>query len=142
MSFIEESLFPYFLKSPPFGLDISIVVCYIGVVHVCPESDTVAHLFPFVAVLPYAFLTFFNERLYTVVFNLRLSAYAKLFFNLKLYGKTVSIPTAFSENVIAFHNSVTEYKVFYRSCLNMSDMRLSVSCGRAFYPCKSGISLS
>ena len=142
MSLVEQTLFPYFFESPPFGLDICVVISNVRIVHIRPESYTVAHLLPLVAVFPNAFLTFFDEWLNAVFLDLGLAAYAELFFDLKLNGKSVGIPAALTKNVIALHNTVTENKVLDGSCLNVADMGLAVCRGRSLNPSKSGISLS
>ena len=75
--------------------------------HVRPVTDGIAHLFPFALVFPNGFLAFINEGNNAVALDLLLAVKTEGFFNLKLNGKAVSIPTRLAEDVIALHGAVT-----------------------------------
>ena len=103
----------------------------IGVLHVCPESDSRGELLPHALVFPYAFLTFLNKRLKTVLLDLFFSVKTELLFNLKLNGKSVSIPACFTQNVIALHRAVTGDHILDNTCKHVTYMRLAVCGGGA-----------
>ena len=106
VALIQQALIPNLLQCPPFGFDIVIMVCDIGMIHIRPEADTVTHGAPFLLVCPYAFLTFFDKRLYAVAFDLILAIQTKCFFNLQLNRQTVGIPAGLSQHLVALHGFV------------------------------------
>ena len=96
MPLVQQPFAVELLQRPPLALDILIVVSYVGVVHIHPITEAVAHLFPLALVLPYGLLALLYKRLYAVTFDLRLAVYAQKFFNFQLYGQTVRIPARLS----------------------------------------------
>ena len=115
MTFVKKSLFPYFFQRPPFGLYKVVVICYVRVVHVRPEADSSGEVLPHTLVLPYTFLTFLYERLKTVFLNLLLAVKTELLFDLKLNGKSVSVPAGFTKHLVALHCAVTRNHVLYNT---------------------------
>ena len=107
MTFIEKPFFVDGLERPPDGLDIIIGIGNVGMLHVRPVTDGITHLFPLALVFPNGFLTFINEGNNAVALDLLLAVKTEGFFNLKLNGKAVSIPTRLAEDVIALHGAVT-----------------------------------
>ena len=106
VALIQQTLVPDLLQCPAFGFDIVIMVCDIGMIHIRPEADTVTHGTPFLFVCPYAFLTFFDEGLYAVAFNLILAIQTQCLFYLQFNRQTVCIPAGLSQNLVALHGFV------------------------------------
>ena len=104
--------------------------------HVCPETNAVRHLLPFFLVLPYGFLTLFDERLDTILLDLRLTVDTEHLLDFQLYRKAVGIPARLKLDVLALHGMVSRDYVLNDTGLNMSDVRLSVCCRRAVIQCK------
>ena len=55
-----------------------------------------------------------------------LAVNAKKFFNFKLDGKPVSVPTGFAENVIAFHGLVSGDNILHDTGENVTNVRFAV----------------
>ena len=127
---VQKALVPNLLKSPPLGLDKAVVIGYIGIVHVGPETNGVGEILPHALVLPDAFLTFLDERLQTVLLYLLLAVQPQLFLNLQLHRQAVGIPSGLSRHHIALHGPVSGNHVLDDSCFHMADMGLAVGCGR------------
>ena len=49
------------------------MISYIGMIHVNPVTETIAHVLPLVGVLPDRLLTFLYKRLYAVFFYILLA---------------------------------------------------------------------
>ena len=114
VTLIEKPLLVHLLERPPLGLYILVIVGDVGVVHIDPVADAVAHLFPLALVLPYRLLTLLDERLYAVALYLGLAVYAERLFDLEFDGQTVRIPAGLSQYVIALHCAVTgDYVLHY-----------------------------
>ena len=142
MALVDKVLIPHLLQSPPFGLDVVVVICNIRIVHVSPEAYTVTHVLPLVLICPDGFLTLLDEGLYAVAFDLRLAVNTQSLLNFELYRKSVCIPACLEDDRLALHSMVSRNYVLNDSCLNMSDMGLSVSCRRAVIKSKSRSTVS
>ena len=96
MTFIKQLLIPYLLECPPNGLDIIVMVSNVRMFHIHPVREPFAHFFPFVGIFPDGFFAFFDERLYSVLFDILLAVKPEFFFYLEFYGKPVRIPARLS----------------------------------------------
>ena len=76
-SFIKQAFIPDCLECPPFGFNIIIMVSYIRIIHICPETNGTGEIFPHTFVFPYGFFTFADERIQTIFFNLFFSVQTK-----------------------------------------------------------------
>ena len=103
MTLIDEVLLPHGLESPPFGLDIIILICYVRMLHIGPETDTVGHVLPLILVCPYGFLTLLDEGLDSVFLDLGLAVDTERFLNFELDRETVGIPTCLKGDRFTFH---------------------------------------
>ena len=72
-----------------------------------------------------------DKRLQTVLLDLFLSVKAEHLFNLKLYRKSVCIPSCLSRYHISLHGTVTRDHILDYAGKHMADMGLSVCCRRA-----------
>ena len=131
MPLIKQPLVPDFLKRPPFGLYILIFICDIGIFHICPETNPVRHLLPFLLIFPDTFLTLLNKGLDSVFLNLLFTIDTQQLFNLKLNRQTMRIPAGFSQDMIALHCFISWNNILDNSGQDMADMRLTVCCRRA-----------
>ncbi|MPM28288.1 hypothetical protein SDC9_74808 [bioreactor metagenome] len=106
------------------------MVCHIWIFHIGPKSDRAGKILPHTLIFPYAFLAFVYKRNQAVFFNLILAVQSQLFFDLKLYGKSVSVPSGLSEHFFALHGLISWNHILYNSRQHMSDVWLSVCCRR------------
>ena len=127
---IEELLIPDLFQSPPFGLDIFILVSYIGILHIGPEADLFGEILPHSLILPNGLLTLLNKRLQTVFFNLVLPLYPKLLFDLQLHRQAMGVPAGLSRDIVTFHSPVARYHVLYHASQDMADMGFSIGSRR------------
>ena len=139
VAFIDKSLVSHLLDSPPYRLDIVVVVSDVGILHIRPIPDTIGHFLPLVGVFPNGFLTFFDKRLDAVLFDFLLTVDAELFFDFQFHGQTVSIPTRFAQNVITLHRLVARDNILHNASENVSDMRFTVRSGRTVIKTEFGI---
>ena len=130
MSLVKETFFEYCLERPPLRFDVLIVICYVGVLHVGPVTDAVAHLLPFGFIFPNGFFAFLDERLYAVLFYLFFTVKPEKLFDFKLYGQAVCIPAGFSEHIIALHRLKARYYILHTAREDVADMGLAVCCRR------------
>ena len=130
-SFIQELLVPDSLECPPLRLDEIVIVCYIWVIHVSPETYGIREILPHTFVFPYALFTFLDEWFHTVFFDLVFSVQSEKLLNFELYRKSVCIPSGLSWNFVSFHCTVSWNHILDNTCQNVSDVRFSVGCRRA-----------
>ncbi len=126
MSFVQKSFVSNLFYCPPNRLNIVVIVSDIRVIHINPVANTTGHFFPFTLIFPNTFLTFFDKRLNSVVFNFLFAVNAKHFFNFKLNRQAVSIPACFTQNFKAFHCFIAWNNVLHNPCQNMPDVRLTI----------------
>ena len=131
MSLIKQTLIVDLLHRPPFAFDVIVMVGDVGMLHVAPVADGVAHLFPFVQVFPDGLLAGLDERLDAVLLDLLLAVEAELLFNLQLDRQAVGIPAGLTQDGIALHRAIARDEVFHRAGQDMADMRLAVRGRRA-----------
>ena len=130
-SFIKEILIPDFFQRPPLRLNIIVVISYIRMIHVGPETNGRRKILPHSLVFPDAFFTLLDKRLHTVSLDLFLAVKPELFLNLKLYRKSVSIPSGLTGNHVALHGTISGDHILDNAGQYMTDMRLAVGCGRS-----------
>ena len=106
MAFIEQPFFVDCLQCPPNGFNVIIGIGNIGMLHVRPITDGIAHLFPFAFIFPNRLLAFVNKRKHAVTLDLLLAVQSEQLFHFKFNGKSVRIPTRFAQHVKAFHRAV------------------------------------
>ena len=126
---IKKTLVEDLLKRPPLGLDKAVVIGNVGVVHISPEANGAREILPHLLIFPNRLLAVTDEGLKSVALDLILSVDSKLLLNLKLYGKTVSIPACLTENSLALHRLVSRDHILDNAGKNVTDVGLSV-CGR------------
>ena len=126
---VEQTLVPDLLKRPPLRLNKVVGVSNVGVFHISPETNCAGEVLPHSLVCPYRLLAMSDEGLKSVCLDLILAVDAKLLFNLKLNGETVSIPACLTKNASTLHGVVSGNHILDYSGKNVADMRLTV-CGR------------
>ena len=142
VAFVQQAFVPDLFQCPPFGFDIFVMICYIRIIHISPEANTVRYITPFIFIFPYGFLTFCDEGFYAVTFDLIFTIQTQLFFNFQFYGQTVCIPAGFSQNLVALHCFVTRDQVFDGTSQDMTDVGHAVCCRRAIVECEYGSAFS
>ena len=130
-SLIKKTLIPDLLQSPPLGLNKVIIIGYIRIIHISPETNGVGEILPHPLVFPYAFLTFVDKWFQTVFLDLFFSIQSKKLFHFQLYRKTMGIPSCLSRNHVALHGAVSRDHVLDNTGQYVSDMRFSVCCRRS-----------
>ena len=131
VALIDQALVRDGLEAPPFGFNVIIVVGHVRVFHVHPITYPVAHFFPFVQVLPHAFLALLDEGLDAVLFDLGLAVQAQLLFHFKLHRQAVGIPARLAQHVFPLHGVIPGDQVLDGAGLHVADMGLAVGRGRA-----------
>ena len=131
MALVDQTLVRDGFQAPPFAFDIIVVVGHIGVFHVHPVADPVAHFLPFVQVLPHAFLALLDEGLDAVLLDLGLAVQAQLLFHFQLYRQAVGIPARFAQHVLPLHGVIPGDQILDGAGLHVADVGLAVGRGRA-----------
>ena len=126
IALVQQSFFPDGFYSPPFRLDIIVVVGNVRMFHIRPVSNAVGHFFPFGFIFPDAFLAFAYKLLDAVLFDFLLAVYSERFFHFQFDGQTVSVPTGFTRAMISLHGFVSGNYILDNACENVSHVRLSV----------------
>ena len=134
-SFIKKIFVPDLFQSPPLRLDIIIIIGYIRMIHICPETNCGRKILPHSLVFPDTFLTLLDKRLHTVSLDLLLAVKTKLFLYFKLYRETMGIPACLTRNHAALHCAVSGDHVFDDTGQYMANVRLSVSGRRSVIKC-------
>ena len=126
---VKQAFIPDFLQRPPFGLNILIMIGYVGVIHIRPETNLSGEIFPHALIFPYAFLTFLDERGDSILFNLLLAVQAQKLLHLQLHRKPMGVPSGLPGNHISLHGAVTGNHILDSPGFHMTYMGLAV-CGR------------
>ena len=134
-TFVKKAFVPDFFQCPPLGLDEVVVVCYIRMLHVSPETNGRGEILPHSFVFPYALFTLLDKWLNSVLLDLFLAVKTKFLLNLKLNRKSVSIPSCFSRNHVSLHCTVSRDHILDNSCQNVSDVWLTISGRRSVIEC-------
>ena len=138
-SFVQKTFIPYLFQCPPLGLNIIIMIRYIWIIHICPETNSRRKIFPHTFVFPDTLFTLVDERHQTVLFNLLLSIQAQKLFHFQFNRQTMGIPTCFSRYHIPFHSTVTWNHILNNTGQYMTNMWFTVCSRRSVI---EGISLS
>ena len=128
---VKQALIPDLFKRPPLGLNKVIMIGNIWVFHISPEPYRSGEIFPHTLVFPYAFLTFVDEWLQAIFFNLIFSIQAQRFFYFQFYRQPMGIPSCLARHLISLHRAVSWNHILDNASEHMADMRLAVGCGRA-----------
>ena len=128
-AFVEQSFVPDFFQCPPFGLDKIVIIGYVGIIHICPETNSTGEVLPHTLVFPYRLFTFGDKRIKTILFDLFLTVQPQKFLYFQLHRQSVGIPSGFTGNHIPFHGAVTRDHILNYTCQHMTDMGFTV-CGR------------
>src|SRR5699024_3481069 len=120
---------------PPFGFDKIIVICYIWMFHICPETNCSGEIFPHSFIFPDTLFTFVDERDESVLFDLFFSVQTKKLLYLEFYRKTMGIPSCLSRHHFSFHRLVSRDHIFDDTCQYVSDMRFSICSRRSVIEC-------
>ncbi len=123
---IQQLFVPDLLQRPPLGLDKVVVVGYIGILHIRPESDNTGEIFPHSFVLPYRFLTFSDKGIQTIFLDLLLSVQPKKFLHLQLYRKSMGIPARLTGHLVPFHCAVPGDHILDDTGQHVADVGLSI----------------
>ena len=111
------------------------MVCYIRIIHICPETNGRRKIFPHTFIFPDTFLTFVNKWNQTIFFNLFFSIQSQQFLYFQLYRKSMCIPSCFSRNHIAFHGTITGNHVFDYTSQYMTNVWFTICCRRTIIKC-------
>ena len=130
-SLIKQSLIPDLLQRPPFGFDEVIMIGYVRIIHVRPETNGTGEILPHPLVFPYTFLALPDKGIKSVLFDLFLAVKSQFLLHFQFNGKSMGIPACFSGNHVAFHGTVSWDHILDHSGKHVSDMRLAVCRGRA-----------
>ena len=130
VALIQQPFVRHLLYRPPHGLDISVVVSNVRVLHVRPVTYAVGHDLPLVLILPHRLLALFDEGLDAVLLYLLLAVDAEHLLHFQLNGQPVSVPTGFPADIVPLHGLVTRDYILHDTGEDVADMRLAVGGGR------------
>ena len=141
-SFIKTVFVPDFFQRPPLGFNKIVIIGDIGIIHVCPETNSIRKVFPHSFVFPDRFLTLLDEWLHTIFFNLLFAVQPKQFLHFQLHWQSMGIPSGLTGYFVPFHGTVTGNHILDNTGQHMTDMRLSVGrrrsiiehIGRSIFP--------
>ena len=131
VALVEQALVRDGLQRPPDGLDVVVVVGDVGMLHVRPVADAVAHLLPLGLVLPDGLLALLDEGLDAVAFDLGLAVDAQGLFDLQLHGQAVGVPAGLARDLEALHGLIARDQILDGARLHMADVGAAVGRGRA-----------
>ena len=115
MSLIKQTFFGNGFERPPHRFDIIVVIGDVRMLHIHPVTEAVAHLFPFVGIFPDGLLAFLYERFDTVFFDILFAVEPEFLFDFEFYGKSVSIPARFSQNVLTLHRLISRNNILHNA---------------------------
>ena len=136
VSLVKQPFLPDFVKSPPYRLDIIILISNIRVLHVSPEAYHIGEFLPHALVLPNGLTALLDKRLNAVLLNLLLAVQSQKLLNLQLYRQAVGIPASLAENLLALHGLVTRQHILDDAGQHMADVRLAVGSRRTIVKCE------
>ena len=129
---VDQAVLPHLLEQPPAGLDVVVVPGDVGVLHVRPEADALAHAGPLFHVAADALLAAFVEGGDAERFDLGLGLQAELLLDLQLHRQSVCVPARFSRHGVALHRLIARDQVFEDARHHVVDARPVVRRRRAF----------
>ena len=130
VALIQQALLMDLLQAPPFALDVVVVVGDVGMLHVRPVADLVAHLLPLMQVFPDALLAFGDEGLDAVFLDLGLAVQAQALLDLQLHRQAVGIPSGDAQGALPLHGLIPGEQILDDPGLDMPDVGLAVGRGR------------
>ena len=130
VTLVEQPLLVDLLERPPDRFDIIVVIGDVGMLHVHPVADAVAHLFPLALVLPDGLLALLDEGLDAVFFDVLLTVHAEGLLHFELDGQPVRVPARLAQDVFALHRLIAREDLLHDARQDMSDMGLAVRRGR------------
>ena len=130
-SFVQKAFFPDLFQCPPLRFNEIVVVSYIWVIHISPETNGAGEILPHSFVFPYTFFTLIDKWLQPIFLNLVFAIQSEKLLHFQLNRKSMCIPARFTRHFVAFHCAVSRDHIFDHTCQYMSDMRLSIGCRRS-----------
>ena len=127
ITLVHQSPIPHLFYCPPDSLNIFIVHCDIGMLHVNPEANALGHCLPFLEVSKDTLTAAGIEAGNTVFLNLCFTRKSKLSFHLQLHRQAMGIPTGDARGIIALHCLIARYNVFEDTSQHMMDTGTTVS---------------
>ena len=115
ISFIDKVTFEEIIENPPNRFNIFVLICYVRVVQIEPETDTFGQDVPILFIPKYLFSAFFIKLVDSVFYDFFLAVEVKFFFDFDLDRQPVRIPSGFSFDAVTLHNFEPANKVFYGS---------------------------
>ena len=118
---VDQTVLPHLLEDPPAGLDVVVVPGDVGVLHIRPEADALAHARPLFHVAADALLAAFVESGDAERFDLGLGFEPQLLFDLQFDREAVGIPACFARHGVSPHGLVARDQVLEDARHHMVD---------------------
>src|SRR5215210_796712 len=103
VALVQKVLFVQALQGPPDALDVGVVEGPVGVVHVYPEAEALAHLAPVFDVTEDRLAAEPVELLYAVTLNVGLALEPQLLLDLYLHRQPVAVPATLALDPVTLH---------------------------------------
>ena len=128
---IQELFVPDLLQSPPFGFNKVIMIGYVRIIHIGPETNRTGEILPHPFIFPDTFLTLGDKRIQTILLNLFLTIQSQQLFHFQFYRKSMGIPACLSRYHISFHGTVPGDHILDDTGKHVTNMGLTVCSGRS-----------
>ena len=126
VSLIQEPPVPDLFQRPPFTLDVVILICDIGMIHICPETDGGGEILPHPLIFPDALLALVDKGRDTVSLDVLLALKAKELLHFQLHRQAVRVPARLAGDSFALHGVVAGNHILDDPGEDVPDMRFSV----------------
>ncbi len=131
ISLIKQALVVELLEQPPQGLDITILIGDVGVVHVHPVTHAMGEVFPLMCVFHHL-----ATASGVIVIDTDFLAYvllgdAECFLHSEFHGQPVRVPPGFAQHLLSQHGVVAAHDVLDGACHHMVNARHAVGTGRS-----------
>ncbi len=132
VALVEIAFLVELTEEPPYGLDVAVVVCDIGVGHVDPVAHAAGEVFPFAGILHHlaaagGVVVIDRDFLADVLLG-----DAEILFNAKFDGETVGVPTGLAFHLIALHGLVAAENVLDGAGQDVVNAGFAIGGGRTF----------
>ena len=131
----KQTFFVNLRKTPPHAFNVCRSHSPIRFVKINPESHAIRHCSKCIYVTCDRFAALVIELRNTKFFNVTFTVKAQLFFNRNFNWKSVTIPTSFTNYLLAFHCVKARKDILKNSRFNVVCTWHSICSGRAFIKC-------
>ena len=114
------------MQQVPYRLDIVVVQCNVGMLHIRQKRHALGHIRPKITIAEYGFTAFFIKGFYAIGFNLAFLVKTKSFLYFNFHRQAMGIPARFSANLISFHRLIAVGHILQCSRNDVMNARTTV----------------